>query len=165
MITQARLHELFDYDPATGVLRWKVPTNTRVKAGDEAGTITGKGYRRIMVDGRLYLAHRLAWLCTHGVWPTNDLDHINGRRADNRISNLREATRSENLQNRRHAQSGSRSGLLGASWHGHKGRWRAEIRYNGKRVFLGHFDTAEEAHAAYLQAKEILHPFNTLEAA
>ena len=134
MITQVRLQELLSYDPETGIFRWKVDRNGNAKKGEVAGSIASDGYRAIRIDGRHYFAHRLAWFFVHGMWPADQIDHLNGRRADNRLANLREATNRENQQNLRRARSGSRSGLLGVSWHGQKGRWRAEIRYNGKPV-------------------------------
>ena len=84
-LTAERLREVLDYDPDTGVFTRKVRTASSVKVGDVAGSLNGKGYIRIRVDGRLYFAHRLAWLYVHGEWPVDQVDHINGIKNDNRI--------------------------------------------------------------------------------
>ena len=114
----------------------------------------------ISIDGRKHLAHRLAWLYVNGYCPPGDIDHINGDRAANRISNLRLATRSENLQNQSKAQKHNKTGLLGVSHR--RGKFRAQIRVDGKKMHIGTFPTPEEAHTAYLEAKRQFHPFGTL---
>lgn len=96
MITQNTLKELFDYNPDTGLFTWKVAKARRIKAGDVAGNLNNTGYIHIRVDGKNYQAHRLAWLYTHGKFPDNCIDHINGIKDDNRISNLRDVTTQEN---------------------------------------------------------------------
>lgn len=147
MLTAERLRSLLDYDPATGVFLWRVRRGPSALAGSIAGHIIAGGYRLIGVDGTEYYAHRLAWLYVHGAWPTGHIDHQNVTPGDDRISNLREATRSQNLANRP-AQSNNTSGLKGVSFHKGAGRWRATIQHK----YLGLFDTAEEAHAAYRAA-------------
>lgn len=102
------------------------------------------------------LLHRAAWLLATGAWPSKDLDHRNGNRADNRWANLREATRSENRQNLK--ARGRRGNLRGCSRYYRK--WKAQIRVDGVVHYLGLFNTEAEAHAAYCAAKERLHPFN-----
>ena len=156
MLTQERLKELLDYDPETGVFVWKVNRGRTAKAGTPAGNKNHDGYNRIMVDGKHYMAHRLAWFYVYGVWPANELDHINRERGDNKISNLRKASRLENMWNRaRH--SNNTSGYAGVSWSKLHNKWRADIQVNGKGKHLGLFNTPEEAHTAYLAAKEELH--------
>jgi len=156
-LTQERLHSLLDYDPETGAFTWKVRRSGTARAGSIAGTIFSGGYLGIRVDGRAYKAHRLAFLWMNGVFPSDQVDHRNGVRDDNRWSNLREVTQAENQQNigtaRRHNRS---SGLLGA-WR-HRDKWRSKIWFGGKQIHVGSFSTAEEAHAAYLKAKDELHP-------
>jgi hypothetical protein len=100
-ITAERLRKLLAYDPETGVFRWKVQRG-RVRAGSIGGTLIKSGCHMIAIDWRTYPAHRLAWLCVHGCWPVDQIDHVNGIRTDNRIANLREAIRNENNENIEH---------------------------------------------------------------
>lgn len=97
------------------------------------------------------MAHQLAWLLSHDEWPPRNIDHIDMDRANNRLSNLRLATPSQNGANRGRQKNNS-SGLKGVAWNKGAKRWRAQIKANGKRRHLGYFDTAEEAHAAYQEA-------------
>ena len=115
-------------------------------------------YIRVSIDDRRYWAHRLAWLYVHGTWPPRGLDHRDENKANNAIANLRPADKSQNGQNVTAARSSSKSGLLGASPDG-SGRWQASITVNRKQRNLGRYDTAEEAHAVYLAAKALVHPF------
>ena len=155
--TAAELAAVLAYDPETGRFTWlRPPARARhVKAGAEAGCLASDGYRQIRISRRGYMAHRLAFLLMTGAWPAGQVDHINGDRADNRWSNLRDVSASVNTQNQRRAQRGNRAGLLGVSLEG--GRYRARVRLNGTNQHMGLFDTPEEAHAAYLEAKRRLH--------
>jgi hypothetical protein len=160
-LTQARLKELLHYDPETGVFTWLVNRGRKAKAGDRAGRITDKGYNSIRVEGLCHFAHRLAWIYVHGEHPSGIMDHINGVRHDNRISNLRVSDYTENAQNRRKARSSNLSGFLGVATAGNK--FQSWINIPGKkRIHLGTFITAEEAHEAYVLAKRQYHPGNTL---
>ncbi len=160
-LTAERARELLHYDPETGVLTWRITRGT-ARAGSVAGYLSAKGYLQVGIDGRLHYGHRLAWLLAYGAWPEHLVDHVNNDRADNRLRNLRAATNAENLQNRRGPQVNSRSGYIGAHWHKAAGRWHAAIKANGRSRSLGYYDTAEAAHAAYVEAKRALHPFGTL---
>lgn len=139
------IREHVEYDPATGKFWWK----------DEPGCISTNGYRYIRVKGKMRLAHRMAWTIYYGEEPDGMVDHINGDRLDNRIENLRIADYSQNSANaRRHSRN--TSGFKGASkvlkkgrW---TGRWQASITVRNKQMNLGYFDTAEQAHEAYLDA-------------
>lgn len=146
------------YDPETGVFTRirSVGRHGRHKAGTVAKACNSHGYTVIRIGGVLHGAHRLAWLYVHSEWP-NVIDHINGDRSDNRIANLRNVTQTENMQNLKSAPRNSRSGLLGAHRFGRSRRWTSRIRIGGKSVKLGLFDTAEEAHAAYMAAKAVHH--------
>ena len=156
-LTAERLRELLHYDPETGVFTWRVNRGRTAKAGSQAGS-PHDGYVQITVDGREYKAHRLAWLYVHGVWPVGQIDHRFGIRNDNRIGELRDVTPSVNSQNQRIAKrSNKSSGLLGAYWHNVSNKWMAHIGVAGKKIHLGMFDTAEAAHAAYIEAKRRLH--------
>jgi hypothetical protein len=153
-LTQERLHELLDYNPKTGVFRWKVNRRFTATTGSIAGVTDSHGHRQITIDWKKYLAHRLIWLCVYGSWPIEQIDHINGIRDDNRLSNLRECTRSQNHANRRKFRC---NGLKGASFHKCSGRWAAQIGKNGKVIHLGLFNSELEAHNAYMAAAKQLH--------
>lgn len=155
-----RVRELLDYDPETGKLTWRLGGKGTGGKGSIAGYMwrsnRGGPYQLIKLDGKNFRAHRLAWIYVHGRWPAAEIDHIDGNGLNNKISNLREATRSENNHNRC-VMSNNRSGLKGAIWDGCKKKWRAIITINGRRKFLGAFDTAAEAHAVYIAAAKEHH--------
>ena len=155
-VTAERLRELFHYDPETGLFTRKVLCG-RHKPGTIAGT-PWDGRVRIQVDGKLYLAHRLAWLHQTGFWPLDQLDHMDGDGANNRFSNLRECSNRQNMQNTGRYRTNT-SGLIGVSWCKAKKKWQAGITVNYRRIALGMFDTPEEAHQEYLKAKRGLHTF------
>lgn len=159
-LTQARLKELLHYDPTTGVFVWlkKSSSYSRVEVGSVAGNECGKGYRQIKIDGSTFKAHRLAWFYIHGNIPETDIDHRNGVTGDNRILNLRPITHQQNNHNQALPPKHNVSGLIGASWNGNAGKWQATIRVDGKNRYLGLHSTPELAHAAYLKAKDELHP-------
>jgi hypothetical protein len=161
-LTAERLREVLSYDPDTGVFTRKVRTAQSVRVGDVAGTRHICGYWQINVFGALYLAHRLAWLYTNGEWPAAEIDHINGNRLDNRICNLRAATRHENGSNLRKPKSTNTSGYLGVTWSKQRRKWAAQITVNRKGRVIGFFEDPAEAGAAYLQAKRELHGFCTI---
>lgn len=138
------------YDPSTGVFtRLMRTTFSRCKVGAKAGTLNGWGYIDVGVFGRKFRAHRLAWFYMTGAWPAKQIDHINGDRSDNRFTNLRLATPTENRANARNRVN-SKSGLKGAFLV--RGKWRSQIKKDGVTRSLGVFATAEEAHAAYVAA-------------
>lgn len=161
-MTPDRVRELLEYDPPTGVFRWKIAPSRRVAVGQVAGSRTSDGYLRIGVDNRDYLLHRLAWLWMTGQWPNGEVDHRNGVRCDNRWHNLRDVTPVVNQQNRRACHSGNRCGLLGASWDEARQKFVAQISINKTRRWLGYHESAESAHQAYLAAKRAHHEGNTL---
>lgn len=152
-LTPVRLRERVAYCPESGEFTWIAG----IRIGKPAASVHGCGYRTVRIDGRSYLLHRLAWLYVHGRWPINQIDHINGERADNRIANLRECTNSQNCQNVRPHKDGS--GLLGTSFIKALKKWQAGIGTAGKRRHLGYFQTQDEAHSAYLAAKAEMHLF------
>jgi HNH endonuclease len=152
-LTQARLQELLRYDLETGEFFWCIDKSGSAKTGDRAGNMNGNGYWEISVDGKKYKAHRLAWLYVYGYF-SERLDHKNRNKSDNRITNLREATRSQNGENAR-AKRTNRTGLKGVSRHAQ--RWQAKIGHNGKRAHLGTYDTARQAHTVYCYAAKLLH--------
>lgn len=159
-LTPNRIRELLDYEPATGLLFWKVKPSMGVAAGAIAGHLTRRGYVAVRILGHEWKVHRIAWAHYFGSWPTAEIDHINGQKADNRIANLRDVDRTTNQENMRRANSNSSTGLLGAS--PHKTRFVATIKVRGVHTRIGSFATAEEAHAAYLTAKRALHAGGTI---
>lgn len=156
MITQNRLKELLLYNSDDGTFVWKIGRSGSSGLGNLAGSIHSKGYKRVQLDGTYYLMHRLAWLYTYGKFPLNTIDHINGVRTDNRISNLREATISENNQNRGMLKNNT-SGHKGVSWNKRIKKWEVSIFANGKKHSLGCFDNPEEAAIAYKEAAAKYH--------
>ena len=146
-LTAEKLREFLHYEPETGIFTRKVSTARRVKAGDVAGCPDGRGYLLIQAQSRLYRAHRLAWLYVYGTWPTDQIDHINRIRTDNRISNLREVSHKQNGQNRS-KPSNNTSGYTGVRWYKRISKWVAQIRHNYKHIYLGCYNTIEEAIAA-----------------
>lgn len=161
-VTAADVRGALLYCPSTGEFRRAVAVKGH-KAGEVVGCPHSGGYIRIGLFGREFFAHRLAWLYVHGEWPADQIDHINGNRADNRICNLRQATDAQNRQNLRAATSRNKSsGELGVTWDKSKGKWKAQICVNGKRMGVGHFESVHDAKAAYLTKKAELHPFQTI---
>jgi len=145
------------YDPDTGSLTWRVMLNARGPVGAEVGCVCKRrGYRVTRIDGISYLVHRVIWFYVHGAWPEHELDHINGVRHDNRIANLRIATRSQNACNTGvRKDSGSR--VKGVRWHVKSKKWQARIIVNNRDISLGYFNEKSEAEEARLRAEEIHH--------
>jgi hypothetical protein len=153
----------FDYSPDTGILTWK-PRKVRQShhrfdngfntqfAGKPTGCPNGLGYLRVLWNGQHYVAHRLIWKWVHGT-DAPMLDHINGDKADNRIANLRECTRSQNNTN---IKARAISGYKGVS-KTRAGRWAATIRKDKIATHLGTFESAELAHDAYCRAAMVAH--------
>jgi len=160
-ITADYVRSILDYDPATGIFRWKHRTDIRAcdnarMIGKIAGSLDKKGYRRIIINRRNYAAHRLAWLYTTGEWPIDEVDHKNLNKDDNRFKEIREATSSDNGCNRQtRADSGTQ--LRGIYLDKRYGGYVVKIQRHGKRIYLGTVSTAKEAIAVYATAAEKLH--------
>lgn len=150
LVSHERLLDLLDYYPETGLLMRKA-VGKEVVPRHIAGCINSQGYRIIKIDGRAYKAHRLAWFYGHKEWPTGDIDHANMNRSDNRLSNLRSATRGQNVVNS-NKRSDNTSGFRGVSFHKASRKWLAQIGYKGKKIHIGLFSTQEGAADAYDQA-------------
>lgn len=157
-LTADEVRRRFDYDADTGVVVRRVNTGPTGRAGAIVGSPDPNGYLRTQLNGHVHLLHRIIWLHYYGAWPSEWIDHINRNPADNRIANLRQATRSLNNQNRVNSYRRSKTGLLGVSRRPDCNRFTAYICVNGKNKYLGNFKTAELAHAAYRAAKEKHHP-------
>jgi len=151
MITAERLRQVVCYDAATGVFVWMAPNARRTKVGMVAGSKRHRGYISICIDGRAYLAHRLAWLYVTGSWPHKNIDHINGNCGDNRFVNLRPASHAENMRNAR--KRDNKSGFKGVSFYKAGGTWRARIGLGktNKQKTIGYFRTPQEAFVAYCE--------------
>jgi len=149
--SQEELHELFDYNPKTGELTWKTNLANNVKTGDQAGTLNQTGYINIKIKSSLYRSHRLVWMWQYGKDPgALEIDHINGNRADNSIDNLRLVTPEENSRNRK-KPSNNTSGVTGV--YKERKKWRAHLRFNGKRMCKGRYEDWFEAVCARKSAE------------
>jgi hypothetical protein len=157
-LTAQRLRELLRYDPDTGAWTWrKLPIKNQLKPGDKAGALNSLGYLKVKIDGRIYVASRLAWLYMLGRWPEAEIDHKDGNPGNDCFSNLREATRSQNMMN-------THRWLKGASWDKRSRKWLGQIMIGGRNIHLGYFDSPEAAHEAYAnKARELFGEFTRLD--
>jgi len=163
LITLDHARSILKYEPETGYFFWKPrPIEMFLATAHhtqwwnfsrwntnyaEQRTFTlphTEGYVRGKINGRYYLAHRMAWFLTYGVWPENDIDHFNGVRNDNRLKNLFAKTRSENMQNTKQS-SNNKSGITGVWWNKGMKRWCAEITINYEKITLGYYHDIEDA--------------------
>ena len=145
------------YNPNTGVFTWVLKPSRRISAGSIAGSPHRRsGYRKIKFDGQDYRANRLAWFFVHGAWPCACLDHRNGRKDDDRIDNLREASSAQNAMNRR-AVVNSSSAHKGVTYHKQMRKWQAQIKVAGKNKYLGLFASESAAALAYNNAAAVAH--------
>lgn len=158
MITAERVREVLDYDLETGVFTW-AKGGHGIFFGSIAGTKKNTGYICIKIDGKMYRAHRLAWLYVHGAFPDGDIDHVSRVRDDNRISNLRVASKAENAQNRSKNRN-NKSGVAGVYWHKLSKKWAAQIKVNRISIHLGSYKDIDEAKAARSEAKAKYHKFH-----
>lgn len=177
LLTCDRVRELLDYDPLTGVVRWRPravtdfePVGKRSAAWIAkwwnrrfAGTIAGSkhdehGYLSVRIEGETYLLHRVIVLWWYGKWPEHDVDHKDGDPSNNRLLNLVPCSRAANMKNQRRYRRNT-SGHTGVHWHRHKRKWIAAIGVAGKNVHLGAFDKKDDAIAARAQAA-IQHGFS-----
>ena len=146
-LTQEKLHELFSYDRETGDFSWRVRKSRNVKVGVPINSNNGKGYKAVKIDGKTYLVHRLVWMYVYGKFPENDIDHKNRIRSDNRLVNLREASRSDNCQNIS-IPSHNKSGHVGVTWIKSHKSWTVYIKVERKNKWLGYYKDLNDAIAA-----------------
>ena len=134
---------------------WLIHKGSRVP-GDIPQSPDKDGYLRVHIDGKTYKQHRLAWYYMTGEWPPEQIDHVDTVVKNNRWSNLRLATQTQNQCNRG-ARKNTASGLKGVSWNKKLSRWQVSIGLNNKLLFVGLFDDKHEAHAAYCHAAQERH--------
>ena len=142
------IEDTLTYDPDTGMFKW-LDNYRKHSKGWFKGT-SSSGYLRVFIEGKGHLTHRLAWYLMYGKFPKYFIDHKNGIPTDNRLSNLREATAHQNSQNCK---------ARGTSFNKKGKKWEARLSLNSKDLFLGYFNTEEEAHQAYIKGKRKYHPF------
>ena len=153
-LTQAQVLEMFSY--ADGKLFWRKKTSRKTVVGNEAGTVRkNDGYRQVMIDYRTYRTHRLVYLYHYG-WMPEIIDHINQNPADNRIENLRSATRTENAYNCK-LRPDNTSGVKGVTWCKNKRKWVARLYADKRCVNLGRFANMQDAIAAVMAARTQYH--------
>jgi hypothetical protein len=150
-----RLNQLLNYDPETGIFRWKIFRRWSAKVGDIAGFISSKGYRKISVDGVDFSAHRLAWKMFYNEEPNFQIDHIDRNKDNNKINNLRLVTNQENQRNV-DLQKNNKSGFKGVYFNKKQQKWIARIGFNYKKINLGTFETPTDAYNAFIEAEKAL---------
>lgn len=157
-MTAEEAREMFD--TFTGDLIWNTaPRYHSELLGQRAGTDNGVGYRQVQFNRKMHKVSHIVWLIEHGKYPAEDLDHINHDRSDNRLENLRLATKEQNLANSMLRQD-NKSGYKGVGWHKQSQKWRARVTHEGKCYFSGCFDKLEDAVAARQKlAKELFGEF------
>lgn len=166
------LRELTSYNPDTGHLTWRKRErrwfratrdchawNARYSGTRAFDTDDKRGYRQGSFLGKQFKAHRVAWFLHHGSWPENEIDHVNGNKSDNRITNLRDAARTENCKNLPLGKS-NKSGVIGVSWSQARKKWAASIKVNRRDIFLGRYDDLKDAQEARRKA-EIAYGFSS----
>lgn len=152
----SRLREVLDYDRETGVLRWRHRPEARPcfnarHTGKVAGHLNKNGYVSLRVDRVSLLAHRAIWALVHGEWPSCEIDHRDRNKSNNRLFNLRPASRSNQLANTT-LRVDNVARTKGVCWEGRRKRWRATISVSEKQKYLGLFKEIEDAKAAYSKA-------------
>jgi len=153
LISFETAREFLYYNPKFGYILWKKkpsPKANRIAVGQLAGYINQVGDIRIAIKGKEYKAHRLAWLLHYGKFPKDEIDHINGNRADNSIRNLRDVAHRENMSNQKQHRKG-RDLPVGVSRHPNSQKYHARAYKNGKCNHIGLYKTVEQAKEAYLK--------------
>lgn len=155
IVSISRILELLEVDTESGVMRWKKRRGSAAK-GRIAGSINTCGYRVVVIDGSIFNAHRLIYAVHHKRWPKKEIDHINGDRLDNRISNLREVTHTQNIHNSQ-IRADNKTGFKGVTFFSRLNKYKAQIVVNKKFYHLGYFDRPGDAAEAYKNASIDLH--------
>ncbi len=155
-LTASQAREIFTYEPDTGLFYWRHPAYRR-NIYKPAGCPDVKGYLQVGINGKTFKLHRIAWLMSYESWPLGQIDHIDGNKDNNRLSNLREATQTLNQENRRSPQSNNKIGILGVSLCKKTGKYKSQIQVNNEQIIIGYYDSPEIAGDAYLEAKRLHH--------
>lgn len=152
-LTKDILNFLFDYKDAE--LIWKFTLSSKGKKGNSAGSIRLDGYKKVGISGKTYLIHRLIYMLHYGNMP-DYVDHINGNRADNRIENLRAATKSQNCQNQK-IPSNNKSGIKNVCWNKRLNKWCVQLKVKNKTLNIGYFKDLELAELVAIEARNKHH--------
>jgi HNH endonuclease len=155
VMTQQEALYHFEYLDGRLIYKNKVPRSSKVALGEEVGNRRPDGYIKVNFKRKQYYAHRIIYLMHHGFYP-DEVDHIDRNPRNNKIENLRSATRSENAANRGVGKS-NKSGFLGVFWNTQSAKWNAKIKINGKDKHLGFYDLLEDAASAYETASKRYH--------
>lgn len=155
MITQSELKELLDYNKDTGIFTWKKRTSNRIKVGSIAGNLHNKGYIELKVNGIRFLCHRLAWFYEYDELPTL-IDHINGDKADNRLTNLRKATQQSNAYNSK-LRSNNKSGVRCVSWDKVRNNWAVRVTVDNQLKYFGNYNDLETAKKVADGVRKLIH--------
>ena len=153
-LTQEKLRHLFDYDSKTGFLVRRVRAGNQLP-GTAVGSLDGKGYLHVIIEGRCYRVHRLVWLHQKG-WLPDYLDHINRVRTDNRLENLRPVTLSQNHANRQANKQGKTAPFKGV-YRNKRGAYIAQTKVKGRTLYLGSYRTPAAAYRAYARKMREIH--------
>lgn len=152
-LTQEFLLSLFDYKD--GELYWKVKAANCVSIGDKAGCLDKlNNYCKVRIHGKMYLSHRIIFMMHHGYMP-KQIDHIDRNRSNNKIENLREADPSQNMANA--VYKAGKSNKKNVLWRKDREKWTVRIKFRGKYIARGAFDTIEEAEQYAIQLRNQLH--------
>lgn len=150
--TAELLNTLFSYNKENGEIYWK-KCREKKNIGKKAGSVVGKGYRYVTINGVSYYIHRIIWFFENNKWPEKSIDHINGDISDNRIENLRDVSNRENASNKQAHRDGKLVGAIFDKWSKGSRKWKSRIQENGKVLYLGAFKTEIEAHKKYIKYK------------
>lgn len=156
-LTHKEVQRLFLYSETTGLLVRRT-TCGRSKVGTHSTAKDKDGYLVVGIAGRLYRTHRVIWFYVHGSWP-DVCDHKNRVKDDNRLSNLRDVTRSQNKQNQLVCRT-NKLGIKGVWLHKQNGTYCASIGHQNKNIYIGSFATVEEASDAYKAMAGAIHQYN-----
>ena len=151
MLTQSELKSKLHYNSKTGIFTWINCKSPRVKTGDKVGYLTPQGYISILIFGKKYQAHRLAWLYMYGRFPKDGIDHKDQNPSNNRILNLRSADQLTNGKNCKLGKSNT-SGIIGVCWDKAREKWVARIKVEHKSIHLGRFLNKKDAREARKEA-------------